>query len=66
MYSILNLKDVARELTKSSMRRETLNKLIPKREADIESFVEFVSKDYIQSALKIYFDELRTRKRIRS
>lgn len=62
----LKIPTVARELTKTSMRRETLSKLLVKREADIEAFVEFVGRGYIQSALRIYFDELKNRKRMRS
>lgn len=57
------LKAVAREMTKIGMRRETLSKLTSKRQEDIKQFVEFVSRDYIQNALRVYFEELKSRRK---
>lgn len=50
---------VARELTKSSMRRDTVSKLLAQREADIENFVEFATKEFVQKTLKAYIESLK-------
>jgi len=54
---------VARELTKHSMRRDTLSKLIAQRESDTENFIEFVSKEFIQKSLKVYLESLKKPKK---
>ena len=50
---------VARELTKSSMRRDTISKLLAQREADTESFVEYALKEFIQKSLGAYLESLK-------
>lgn len=54
---------VARELTKSSMRRDTLSKLLAQRQSDTQSFIEFSQRDSIQKALKAYLDALKKPKK---
>ncbi|RMZ93199.1 enoyl- delta isomerase mitochondrial [Brachionus plicatilis] len=54
---------VARELTKSSMRRDTLSKLIAQREADTQSFIEFTQRDSIQKSLRMYLESLKKPKK---
>lgn len=56
-------KVVARELTKSSMRRDMLSKLIAQRESDIETFIDFATKDFIQKSLKSYLESLQKPKK---
>jgi Delta3-Delta2-enoyl-CoA isomerase len=63
MQSWLKIPSVARELTKSSMRRDTLSKLLAQKEADIENFVEFISKEFIQKSLKVYLESLKKPKK---
>ncbi len=53
---------MAREITKSSMRGETLNKLISQREADVDRFVSFTCKDSIQKSLGYYLESLKKKK----
>jgi 3,2-trans-enoyl-CoA isomerase len=59
---LYNLKAMAREITKSSMRGETLNKLISQREADVDRFVSFTCKDSIQKSLGYYLESLKKKK----
>jgi hypothetical protein len=58
---ILFLKDTARELTKSMMRNETINKLIAHREQDLDNFVEFTQKDSIQKSIGAYLESVKRR-----
>lgn len=57
--SWVKIPTVARELTKSSLRRDTLNKLISQREADVEEFAEFCMKDSVQKSLGHYLESLK-------
>ena len=50
---------VARELTKSSMRRDTISKLLAQREADTEAFVEYGQKEFVQKSLGAYLESLK-------
>lgn len=43
------------------MRRDTISRLLSQREADIESFVEFTSKDFVQKALGAYLEALKNK-----
>lgn len=58
----LRIPTIARELTKSSMRRDTLSKLLSQRDADVDQFVEFSSKEYVQRSLEGYLEQLKNRK----
>ncbi|XP_058536341.1 enoyl-CoA delta isomerase 1, mitochondrial [Ochotona princeps] len=51
--------DHARQLTKSMMRKATADRLVRQREADIQNFVSFVSRDSIQKSLQAYLQKLR-------
>ncbi|XP_068606198.1 enoyl-CoA delta isomerase 1, mitochondrial [Brachionichthys hirsutus] len=62
MAKWLAIPDHARQLTKSMMRKPTLDKLISNREDDIQHFVNFISKDSIQKSLGIYLEMLKKRK----
>ena len=55
---------IARELTKSSMRREALSNLIAQKESDIQEFVDFGSREYVQKSLKTYLDALKKPKKV--
>jgi len=49
----------ARELTKASMRQDTISLLMAQKENDIQNFVSFITKDSIQKSLKFYLDSLK-------
>ena len=49
---------MAREITKSQMRSETLNRLISQKDADVDRFVDFLCKDSIQKSLGNYLESL--------
>uniref|UniRef100_A0A672G5T0 Enoyl-CoA delta isomerase 1, mitochondrial n=1 Tax=Salarias fasciatus TaxID=181472 RepID=A0A672G5T0_SALFA len=52
----------ARQITKSMMRKATIDKLVSSREADIKNFVKFITKDSIQKSLRVYLEMLKKRK----
>ncbi|XP_037111953.1 enoyl-CoA delta isomerase 1, mitochondrial [Syngnathus acus] len=52
----------ARQITKSMMRKPTIDKLTAKREADVQNFVSFITKDAIQNSLRTYLEMLKKRK----
>ncbi|KPP76679.1 3,2-trans-enoyl-CoA isomerase-like [Scleropages formosus] len=52
----------ARQITKSVMRKPTIDKLLSNREDDINNFVTFITKDSIQKSLKMYMESLRKKK----
>ncbi|XP_049599910.1 enoyl-CoA delta isomerase 1, mitochondrial [Syngnathus scovelli] len=52
----------ARQITKSMMRKPTIDKLTSKREADVQNFVSFITKDAIQNSLRTYLEMLKKRK----
>uniref|UniRef100_A0A672ZC07 Enoyl-CoA delta isomerase 1, mitochondrial n=1 Tax=Sphaeramia orbicularis TaxID=375764 RepID=A0A672ZC07_9TELE len=49
--------------SKSMMRKPTIDKLTSKREADIQNFVSFITKDSIQKSIGMYLEMLKKRKR---
>lgn len=63
MLKWIRIPAIARELTKSSMRRDIVSKLLAQRESDIENFVEFTTKDFIQKSLKSYLETLKKPKK---
>ena len=56
------LADHARQITKSMIRKSTLEGVLNQREADIKNFVEFVSRDSIQKSLQFYAQSLQKQK----
>ncbi|XP_072337391.1 enoyl-CoA delta isomerase 1, mitochondrial [Scyliorhinus torazame] len=62
MSEWLAIPDHARQITKSMMRKPTLDRLLTNRESDIQNFVNFISKDSIQKSLQLYLEMLRQRK----
>jgi len=62
MTKWLAIPDHARQITKSMMRKPTIDKLISNREADIQNFVSFITKDSIQKSLQMYLEMLKKRK----
>lgn len=54
--------DHARQLTKSMMRKQTIDKLMSNRESDIQNFVNFITKDSIQKSLGMYLAMLKKKK----
>lgn len=62
MTKWLAIPDHARQITKSMMRKPTIDKLTSNREADIQNFVSFITKDSIQKSLRMYLEMLKKRK----
>ncbi|KAJ7306042.1 hypothetical protein JRQ81_010408 [Phrynocephalus forsythii] len=62
MAQWLAIPDHARQLSKSSLRKPTVDRLLAHREADIQNFVSFISKDSIQKSLHGYMERLKQRK----
>ncbi|XP_075035536.1 enoyl-CoA delta isomerase 1, mitochondrial [Mixophyes fleayi] len=58
----LAVPDHARQLTKSMMRKPAIDRLVKQREADINNFVSFITKDSIQKSLQVYMEMLKQRK----
>uniref|UniRef100_A0ACB8FJB0 Dodecenoyl-CoA isomerase n=1 Tax=Sphaerodactylus townsendi TaxID=933632 RepID=A0ACB8FJB0_9SAUR len=54
--------DHARQITKSMMRKEVVDRLLKHRDADIQNFVQFISRDSIQKSLQMYIERLKQRK----
>lgn len=52
----------ARQLTKTLMRKPTADRLLKERDADIQNFVRFISRDAIQKALRTYLEKLKQKK----
>ena len=49
----------ARQLTKTMMRRDLINKLISQRESDTDTFIDFAMKDFVQKSLQTYLEALK-------
>jgi 3,2-trans-enoyl-CoA isomerase len=62
MKKWLQIPTMAREITKSQMRGETIRKLISQKEADVDRFVTFTMKDSIQKSLGLYLESLKKKK----
>ncbi|XP_069566255.1 enoyl-CoA delta isomerase 1, mitochondrial [Brachyistius frenatus] len=62
MTKWLAIPDHARQITKSMMRKPTIDKLTSNRDADIKNFVGFITKDSIQKSLGMYLEMLKKRK----
>lgn len=62
MAQWLAIPEHARQLTKNMMRKATADNLLKHREADIQNFVSFVSRDSIQKSLHMYLEKLKQKK----
>ncbi|RVE69034.1 hypothetical protein OJAV_G00073790 [Oryzias javanicus] len=62
MTKWLAIPDHARQITKSMMRKATIDRLTSNREADIQNFVNFITKDSIQKSLRAYLEILKRKK----
>ncbi|KAG2455873.1 ECI1 isomerase, partial [Polypterus senegalus] len=58
----LAIPDHARQITKSMMRKPTIDRLLSHRDQDINNFVSFITKDSIQKSLQVYMERLKQRK----
>uniref|UniRef100_A0A096LQ01 Enoyl-CoA delta isomerase 1, mitochondrial n=1 Tax=Poecilia formosa TaxID=48698 RepID=A0A096LQ01_POEFO len=62
MTKWLAIPEHARQITKSMMRKSTIEKLRSNREADIQNFVNFITKESIQKSLRMYMEMLKQKK----
>ncbi|MBN3278793.1 ECI1 isomerase, partial [Polyodon spathula] len=62
MTQWLAIPDHARQITKSMMRKPTVDRLLASREPDVKNFVSFITKDSIQKSLQVYMERLKHRK----
>ncbi|PWA28953.1 hypothetical protein CCH79_00019625, partial [Gambusia affinis] len=62
MTNWLAIPEHARQITKSMMRKPTIEKLRSNREADIQNFVSFITKESIQKSLRMYMEMLKQKK----
>ncbi|XP_051037191.1 enoyl-CoA delta isomerase 1, mitochondrial isoform X2 [Phodopus roborovskii] len=62
MVQWLAIPDHSRQLTKSMMRKATADNLIKQREADIQNFISFISRDSIQKSLQVYLEKLKQKR----
>ncbi|KAJ3601739.1 hypothetical protein NHX12_032706 [Muraenolepis orangiensis] len=58
----LAIDEHARQVTKSLMRKPTVDKLLFNREADVQNFVSFITQDSVQKNLGMYLKMLKSRK----
>lgn len=62
MYLFL-LQGFARQLSKTELRRPTIEKLLKKKEEDIGYFRDYITKDAIQKSLGMYLESLKNRRK---
>ncbi|XP_051569859.1 enoyl-CoA delta isomerase 1, mitochondrial-like isoform X2 [Myxocyprinus asiaticus] len=62
MTKWLAIPDHARQISKSMMRKPTIDKLLANREADTRNFVSFITKDSIQKSIGMYLEMLKKRR----
>ncbi|XP_029425684.1 enoyl-CoA delta isomerase 1, mitochondrial isoform X2 [Nannospalax galili] len=62
MAQWMAIPDHSRQLTKNMMRKAMADNLIKQREADIQNFVSFISRDSIQKSLHTYLEKLKQKK----
>uniref|UniRef100_K1Q3R9 Enoyl-CoA delta isomerase 1, mitochondrial n=1 Tax=Magallana gigas TaxID=29159 RepID=K1Q3R9_MAGGI len=53
----------ARQLSKTELRRPTIEKLLKKKEEDIGYFRDYITKDAIQKSLGMYLESLKNRRK---
>jgi 3,2-trans-enoyl-CoA isomerase len=54
---------MARHLSKSQLRRPTIEKLLKRKEDDIRNFKDFATKESIQKSLGMYLESLKNKKK---
>ena len=54
--------DHARHISKLQLRQPTLDRLLSRRQEDIDNFVKFITRDAIQKSLGMYMDRLKMKK----
>lgn len=62
MKKMFAVPDFARQITKNQCRKQFIDKLHAKRDADTDNFVNFITKDSIQKAMGKYLESLKKRK----
>ncbi|XP_036445164.1 enoyl-CoA delta isomerase 1, mitochondrial isoform X2 [Colossoma macropomum] len=62
MEKWFDIPDHARQISKSMMRKPTIDRMLANREDDIKNFVGFISKDSIQKSLGMYMAMLKMKK----
>ncbi|MCJ8739679.1 hypothetical protein PDJAM_G00049940 [Pangasius djambal] len=62
MTKWMAIPDHAREITKSLLRKPTVDRLLASRDTDSKNFVNFISRDSIQKSLGLYLTMLKQRK----
>ncbi|XP_028841251.1 enoyl-CoA delta isomerase 1, mitochondrial-like [Denticeps clupeoides] len=62
MAKWFSIPDHSRQITKSMMRKQTIDKFLSNRETDINNFANFVTKDSIQKSLGTYLAKLKKKK----
>ncbi|KAJ6656007.1 hypothetical protein lerEdw1_004592 [Lerista edwardsae] len=62
MAQWLAVPDHARQISKATLRKPTIDRLLAHRDADIQNFVTFISRDSIQKSLQTYMEMLKGRK----
>ena len=55
--------DFARQITKKQIRQATMDRLVSRREEDIQNFVQFITKDSVQKALGFYLEQLKNKQK---
>ncbi|XP_027140654.1 enoyl-CoA delta isomerase 1, mitochondrial [Larimichthys crocea] len=62
MTKWLAIPDHARRITKSMMRKPTIDKIMSIREADMQQYISFISKDSTQKMLGTYLEMLKKKR----
>lgn len=57
------LADFARQLTKTQMKMSLIDKLLSRRDEDIEHFVNFITKDSVQKTLGFYLEQMKKKQK---
>eukprot|EP01137_Pigoraptor_chileana_P004590 Opistho-2@46431 len=58
----LKIPDVARGLTKQAIRRQTIQKLVERKDQDVVNFAKFATADAVQKSLDGYMEQLKKKK----
>lgn len=61
-----NISPVARGLTKTVIRQDTIKNMINSREQDLNTFVGFVQNESVQKSLGLYLEQLKKKKAAKS
>ncbi|XP_048757865.2 enoyl-CoA delta isomerase 1, mitochondrial-like [Ostrea edulis] len=63
MQKWLKIPSFARQLSKTEIRRPTIEKLLQRKEEDIRHFRDYITKESIQRSLGMYLDNLKNKKK---